>query len=97
MTLNDEIEKYLQLKEECSKLEKKVSKQRDVLDGYLKREGKTRLKTDKYFLESKEITTHRISKNTVPKSVWEEYSVESSYSVLKINKIDGGKIIRKSV
>lgn len=95
MTLNDAIEQYLETREMHSKIEKKLQKHRAALDSYLRREGKTSLKTEKYLLESKEITTHRISKASVPKSVWEEWSRESSYSILKVSKIEGR--VRKSL
>ena len=95
MTLNDTIESYLETKEMYNKLEKKLQKTREQLDSYLRREGKLSIKTDKYIIESKEITTHRISKNTVPKEIWERWCKESSYSILKISKIEGK--VRKSL
>ncbi len=95
MTFNEAIEQYLETKEMISKLEKKLIKYKDTLETYLKREGKTRIKSDKFVLESKEIVTHRLSKANVPSDVWEKWSKESSYSILKISKIEGK--IRKSL
>ena len=95
MTLNDAIEQYLEAKEMHAKMEKKLQKYRDNLDAYLRREGKTSLRTDRYILESKEVTTHRISKANVPAEVWQKWSRESTYCMLKVSKIEGK--VRKSL
>ena len=95
MSLNETIEQYLETRNMITKLEKKQEKIKQALDRFLKSEGKTALKTDKYLLESKEVVTHRISKTNVPKDIWDTYARESSYSMLKVSKMEGR--IRKSL
>jgi hypothetical protein len=78
-----------------TRLEKKLAKQKEQLERILQAEGKTSVRTDKYVLESKEVVTHRMNKASVPTEIWERYSKESSYSMLKISKMEGR--IRKSL
>jgi hypothetical protein len=95
MSLNEIVEQYLDTKAMVSKLEKKLVKYKESMEKYLSSQGKTRVRTDKYVVESKEVTTHRISKANVPTEVWERWSKESSYSMLKISKMEGK--VRKSL
>ena len=95
MTLNETIEVYLETRNMITRLEKKLAKQKEQLERILQAEGKTSVRTDKYVLESKEVVTHRMNKASVPTEIWERYSKESSYSMLKISKMEGR--IRKSL
>ena len=95
MSLNEIVEQYLETMTMVSKLEKKLAKYKESMEKYLSSQGKTRIRTEKYVVESKEVTTHRISKANVPPEVWERWSKESSYSMLKISKMEGK--VRKSL
>ena len=82
----NKVTKYLEYKEKCSEVEKKLEKYKNDIKKYLKSN-----KLDKESLPIATISLQKASKSSIskkntPDDVWKKYSKSTSYEILNVRK-----------
>ena len=99
MSIEETIEKYIEVKERISDLEKKQQKYKELIEEYLLSKGASsldqRVKDDLYNIKKTMCTKETISKKDLPVDIWEKYCSTSRYSMLTVKKIDPDKKTKK--
>lgn len=75
------LERWSEAKKEMTELEKKVEKYKRLANRVMEQQGVDEFSSQSYTLKKKKITRKTISKQDVPKDVWEKYGRSISYTV----------------
>jgi len=86
-TLDRMLKKWESLKNEKEKLEKEIEECKKIATKYLNKENLDTVKTENYKLSRRRTTRSYISKENLPKDIWEKYSSRSSYDVLTFRRL----------
>jgi hypothetical protein len=84
--IEKDIEKYIHIKEELSLLEKKAEKYKERIDKYMNDNNILKIDNNKSFVSRRLTSRNTISKQNVPKDIFEKYSTKTSYYVYNFKK-----------
>lgn len=89
------LEKWLILKQEISELEHKLDRHKDKIKSFMKSNGLVTLSnsSNTIIVDSRSVNSSRISRDSIPRDLWNQYSKQSSYDVFNIRKV-GSRISR---
>jgi hypothetical protein len=73
------LERWSEAKAEMAELEKKVEKYKRLANRVMEQHGNYELSSSYYTLKKRKISRKTISKQDVPKDVWETYARSTSY------------------
>lgn len=73
------LQKWNDTKKEIASLEKKCEKYKKYVDAILENNDSDSLSSNNFILKKKIITKNTLSKNDVPKDIWNKYSKSCSY------------------
>jgi|UniRef100_A0A6C0D284 hypothetical protein len=74
------LSKWHDAKEEISVLEEKCERYKKTADEYMKINNTNKITSEYFSLQRKKITKNTVSKTTLPKHIWDQYSKSSSYT-----------------
>ena len=74
------LSKWHDAKQEIILLEEKCDRYKKTADEYMKNNNINKISSEYFSLQRKKITKNTISKTTIPKHIWEQYSKTSSYT-----------------
>ena len=80
------LEKWDNAREKLKILEDKIEKYKASVIKELNSQGIETISTDKYKVSRRRNTKTYLSKEKVPKEIWEKYSSRTSYDVLFLSK-----------
>jgi len=88
MNVDTLLEEWSQAKEKKLYYEKKCEKYKKSVEKYMNQKGRSLIKGKKFTVSKVNITRENLSKQNVPKDVWNKYSNRFSYDsyYLKKNK-----------
>lgn len=83
------LEKWLILKQEISELEHKLDRHKDKIKSFMKSNGLGTLtnSSNTIIVDSRSVNSSRISRDSIPRDLWNQYSKQSSYDVFNIRKV----------
>lgn len=73
------LQKWWDAKKKLKKLEEKVEKYKKAIDKVMTRKGTNRIVGNYYSVQKRSNTRTFISKNSVPPSIWNQYSSRCTY------------------
>ena len=73
------LQKWFETKKEIASLEKKCDKYKKYIDAILEENNTDSLSSNELILKRKIIIKNTLSKNDVPKDIWDKYSKKCSY------------------
>ena len=76
---NDTLYKWYKAKKELAKLKKKVEKYKVQVMRKMNQQGTDKLTEGNYTVTRGRVTRQTVSKDSLPRSIWEEYSTRCSY------------------
>lgn len=74
-----DVEKYLELKTQINELEKRAKKYKDRIEDYMNSKSKDKVKFDNLVVSRTLTTRASLSKQNVPKDVFDKYCTKTSY------------------
>jgi hypothetical protein len=77
--ISELLKKWAETKKEISSLEKKCDKYKKYIDAILENNNSDTVSSNEYILKKKIINKSTLSKNDVPKDIWNKYSKSCSY------------------
>lgn len=80
------LTKWFETKEEISALEKKLEKYKKAALKIMETNNTDKLSNNSFLLKKRDITKATLSKDGVPKDVWEKYSKKSTYSAFYLTE-----------
>lgn len=85
-TLDTILEKWSSAKEKISKMEEKIEKYKKYVSKSMDSKGVNELASENYTVSKRKNTRNYLSKDSVPKDVWEKYKITSNYESFFIKK-----------
>ena len=85
------LENWYHVKQQIIELEAKIDKYKKIATDYMDNSNNDLIKNDKYKLEKKDMIRSSVSKNSLPKDIWDTYSKENFYSAFYISKLNEKK------
>lgn len=76
--------KYREIKLEA---EKKLSKYKKKIEKIMERESSNKIQSGKYVVSKRKTFSTRLSKQNVPKDIWERYSTTTEYNTFTIKQL----------
>jgi hypothetical protein len=77
--INDLLENWHDTKQEIAALEKKCDKYKKLAEKIMIVTGDSKIESSSYSLSKRKMTRYQLTKQNVPKEIWDKYSVEISY------------------
>ena len=77
--ISELLKKWAETKKEIATLEKKCDKYKKYVDAILENNDSESVSSNEYILKRKIISKSTLSKNDVPKDIWNKYSKNCSY------------------
>ena len=84
--IEKDIEKYISIKEELSLLEKRAEKYKERIEKFMNQNNLNKIDNDKSFVTRTLTSRSTLSKQNVPKDIFEKYSTKTSYYVYNFKK-----------
>jgi hypothetical protein len=89
-TIEETLQKFIDIKEKISELEKKHNKYKELIEAHLLSKGVNKLEQkvndDLYIVKKTMASRESISKKDLPEEIWSKYCSTSRYSVLTVKK-----------
>lgn len=82
----DLLERWHDTKKQIAVLEGECDKYKRATEKIMNQRGQDSLKTDYYTVRRRNVTKAILTKNTVPKEIWEKYSRDSSYQAYYLSE-----------
>lgn len=88
-TYDQHIEKWYILKQEISELERKLNRHKNKIKSYMKSNSINTLtnSSNTIIVDSRSVNSSRISRESIPRDLWNQYSKQSSYDVYTVRRI----------
>jgi hypothetical protein len=84
--IDKDIEKYISIKKELSILEKRSEKYKEKIENYMNENNLLKIDNNKSFVSRTLASRNTISKQNVPKDIFDKYSTKTSYYVYNFKK-----------
>ena len=87
INIDELLEKWYETKAEIVLLEKKCEKFKKCSEKIMDKLNKDKLTASKFVLKRVEMTRNTVSKNDIPKDIWNRYSKETKFSSFYLTPI----------
>jgi hypothetical protein len=91
MNTNELLESWWKWREIKLEAEKKLNKYKKKIEKMMERENSNKIQSGKYIVSRRKMHTTRLSKQNVPKDVWERYSTTTEYNTFTIKEVKKNK------
>lgn len=86
MELEIILEKWHDAKKKVEEYEDKINKYKSQIMKEMNRLGKDKISTDEFTVSRRRNVKRYLSKDSVPKEIWKQYSTECSYDAFFLKK-----------
>tara|TARA_B100002052_G_C15742003_1_gene533680 strand:- start:161 stop:436 length:276 start_codon:yes stop_codon:yes gene_type:complete len=87
MNVNELLENWWKYREIKLEAEKKLEKYKKKIEKIMERENSNKIQSGKYVVSKRKTHTTRLSKQNVPKDIWERYSTTTAYNTFTIKEV----------
>lgn len=84
--INNLLEHWMDVKNQLSDLELSLSKYKKLASKIMSKNDTTTLYSDNYVLQQRNISKKTLSKDDVPKEIWNKYAKTTTYTAYYLSK-----------
>jgi hypothetical protein len=84
--MDKKVEDWIELKKDIQEKTKRCERLRKKIEDHMIEQNMTELKTDLYVVKKGDRARETISKQSIPKAIWDKYKKEITYSSLTVRK-----------
>lgn len=93
--MEETLEKYYMAKEKLKDLQELIDYYKETIEDYLNESDRDILRTSRFTVERRSMTTERLSRKNCPPDVWKDYAKEYVVKYITVTK-NGEKRRRRS-
>lgn len=87
MNVDELLENWWKYREIKLEAEKKLGKYKKKIEKIMERENSNKIQSGKYIVSKRKTHATRLSKQNVPKDIWERYSTTTEYNTFTIKEV----------